>query len=62
MKLAFGRKESTVFLIIGVGLMLLGILGFGTAHTFGGSLYVALLVGFLLVVIALANRLGGQRH
>jgi|WetSurMetagenome_2_1015567.scaffolds.fasta_scaffold231220_2 hypothetical protein len=60
MKLSMGRKVSRVLLLVGVALMTLGILGFGTAHTYGGSLSVALLVGFLLVVLGLADRLRGR--
>jgi hypothetical protein len=60
MKAVHARYGSNAELVVGIGLVLLGVMGVGTAHTFGGLLYVALPVGFIIVAVGLANRRG--RH
>jgi len=50
------RRATTVFLAIGITLLALWLLGLASAHTLGGFIYVALLIGFILVFVALVSR------
>ena len=50
------RRESTVLLIIGITLLGLWLLGLASSFTLGGFIYVALLIGFLLVFVSLVSR------
>jgi hypothetical protein len=56
------RREGNALLIIGIALLVLWLLGLGSSYTLGGFIYVALLVGLLLVITALVTRFRGPRR
>ncbi len=51
-----GRREGNVLLVIGIVLLALWLLGLGSSYTLGGFIYVALLIGLILVVVSLVTR------
>ena len=55
------RKEGNALLIIGIALLALWLLGLGSSYTLGGFIYVALLVGLILVMVSLVMRFRGAR-
>jgi hypothetical protein len=60
MKLSLRHKEVNILLIVGSVLLVLWLLGLGTSYTLGGFIYVALVIGLILVVVALVARY--RRH
>ena len=54
------RREGNVLLIVGIVLLVLWLLGLGSSYTLGGFIYVALVIGIILVIVALAARV--RRH
>ena len=50
-----------ILLIIGVILLVLWILGLVTSYTLGGFIYVALVIGLILVAVSFVVRLRGRR-
>jgi hypothetical protein len=50
-----------ILLIIGVILLVLWLLGLVSSYTLGGFVYVALVVGLVLVVVSLIPRIRGRR-
>jgi hypothetical protein len=60
MKLTLKRREVSIVLVAGIVLLFLWLLGLGTSHTLGGFIYVVLVVGIILVVVALVARY--RRH
>jgi hypothetical protein len=56
------RREGNVLLIIGISLLTMWLLGLGSSYTLGGFIYVALLLGFIFVVVSLVRRFRGPRH
>jgi hypothetical protein len=64
MSISEPRKEQTMFnilLIIEVILLVLWLLGLVSSYTLGGFVYVALVVGLVLVVVSLIPRIRGRR-
>jgi len=55
------RREGNVLLVIGIVLLVLWLLGLGSSYTLGGFIYVALVIGIILVIVALAARVRGHR-
>jgi hypothetical protein len=55
------RREGNVLLVIGIVLLLLWLLGLGSSYTLGGFIYVALVIGLILVIISLVTRFRGRR-
>jgi hypothetical protein len=55
------RREGNILLIIGIILLVLWLLGLGTSYTLGGVIYVALVIGLILVIVALFTRYRGRR-
>jgi len=55
------RREGNVLLVIGIILLALWLLGLGSSYTLGGLIYVALVIGLILVIVALATRFRGRR-
>ena len=55
------RREGNVILIVGIILLALWLLGLGSSYTLGGFIYVALIVGLILVVVSLVTRFRGPR-
>ncbi|MGA2763719.1 MAG: DUF5670 family protein [Spirochaetia bacterium] len=55
------RREGNVLLIVGIVLLVLWLLGLGSSYTLGGFIYVALVIGIILVIVALAARVRGHR-
>jgi len=45
-----------LLLVIGVILLVLWLLGLVSSHTLGGFIYVALVIGLVLVVVSLVSR------
>lgn len=45
-----------LLLIIGVVLLILWLLGLVSSYTLGGFIYVALVIGLILVVVSLVSR------
>ena len=60
MKFMLKRREGNVLLIVGIVLLVLWLLGLGSSYTLGGFIYVALVIGIILVIVALAARV--RRH
>jgi hypothetical protein len=60
-KLTLRRREVNIVLIVGIALLVLWLLGLGTSYTLGGFIYVALVIGLILVVVALVARYRGHR-
>jgi hypothetical protein len=50
-----------LLLIIGIILLVLWTLGLVSSYTLGGYIYVALVIGLILVVISLVPRIRGRR-
>lgn len=61
MKFMLKRREGNVLLVIGIILLVLWLLGLGTSYTLGGFIYVALVIGLILVVVSLVTRFRGRR-
>jgi hypothetical protein len=64
LSIADPRKEQVMvngLLIIGVILLVLWFLGLVSSYTLGGFVYVALVVGLILVVVSLVPRIRGRR-
>jgi hypothetical protein len=61
MKHVLKRRESNILLIVGIGLLLLWLLALGSSYTLGGFIYVALLIGVILVAVSLVTRFRGRR-
>lgn len=55
------RREGNVILIVGIILLALWILGLGSSYTLGGLIYIALILGLILVVVSLVTRYRGPR-
>lgn len=55
------RREGNVILIVGIILLALWLLGLGSSYTLGGLIYVALIIGLILVVVSLVTRFRGRR-
>jgi uncharacterized protein (DUF58 family) len=55
------RREANVLLIVGIVLLVLWLLGLGSSYTLGGLIYVALVIGLILVIVALATRFRRRR-
>ncbi len=62
MKLTLRRTEGNVLLIAGIVLLVLWLIGLGSSYTLGGFIYVALLLGLILVFISLVTRFRWPRH
>jgi hypothetical protein len=61
LKLTLRRKEGSILLVIGIALVVLWLLGLGTSYTLGGFIYVALVIGLILVVVYFVTRSSGRR-
>ena len=48
-------------LIVGIVLLVLWLLGLVSRYTLGGFVYVALVIGLILVVVSLVTRYHGRR-
>jgi len=59
-RLTLRHREVNILLIIGIVLLVLWLLGLGTSYTLGGFIYVALVIGLILVAVALVARY--RRH
>ena len=55
------RREGNVILVVGIILLVLWLVGLGSSYTLGGFIYVALLIGLILVVLSLVTRFRGPR-
>ena len=62
MKLILRRQTMDIVLVVGIILLALWILGLASSHTLGGFIYVALIVGIILLVVALVPRVRGRRR
>lgn len=61
MKFMLKRREGNVLLVIGIVLLVLWLFGLGSSYTLGGFIYVALVIGLILVIVALAARFRGRK-
>jgi len=52
---------TNILLIIGIILLVLWLLGLVSSYTLGGFIYVALVIGLILVIISLVTRFRGRR-
>lgn len=52
---------TNILLIIGIILLVLWLLGLVSSYTLGGFIYVALIIGLILVVVSLVPRIRGRR-
>lgn len=52
---------GNVLLIIGIVLVVLWVLGLVSSYTLGGFIYVALVIGLILVVVSLVPRFRRRR-
>ena len=59
MKFLLRQRQNNVLLIVGISMVLFWLLGFGGSNMLGGFLYVALLLGFIFVVVSLVTRFRG---
>jgi len=59
-KMTLKRREGNILLVAGIGLLLFWLLAMGSSYRLGGFVYVALLVGFIFVAVALITRLRGS--
>jgi hypothetical protein len=50
-----------VLLVIGIILLVLWVLGLVSSYTLGGVIYVALVIGLILIVVSLVPRIRGRR-
>lgn len=58
------RKEirmTNILLIFGIILLVLWLLGLVSSYTLGGFIYVALVIGLILVIVSLVPRFRGRR-
>jgi hypothetical protein len=55
-KLSLRHREVNILLVVGIVLLVLWLLGLGTSYTLGGFIYVALVIGLILVAVALFAR------
>jgi uncharacterized protein (DUF58 family) len=54
------RREGNVLLVIGIVLLVLWLLGICSSYTLGGLIYVALVIGLILVIVSLLARSRGR--
>jgi hypothetical protein len=52
---------TNILLIIGIILLVLWLLGLVSSYTLGGFIYVALVIGLILVIVSLVPRIRGRR-
>jgi hypothetical protein len=50
-----------ILFIIGIILLILWVLGLVSSYTLGGFVYVALVIGLVLIVVSLIPRIRGRR-
>ncbi|MGA2640702.1 MAG: lmo0937 family membrane protein [Spirochaetia bacterium] len=50
-----------VLMVIGIILLVLWLVGLVSSYTLGGFIYVALVIGLVLVVVSLVPRIRGRR-
>jgi hypothetical protein len=50
-----------ILFIIGIILLILWVLGLVSSYTLGGFVYVALVIGLVLIVVSLFPRIRGRR-
>jgi hypothetical protein len=50
------RRDANILLFVGIILLVLWLLGLGSSYTLGGLIYVALVIGLILVLVALFTR------
>jgi hypothetical protein len=56
-----GREMVNILLVIGIILLVLWVLGLASSYTLGGLIYVALVIGLVLVVLSLVPRIRRRR-
>lgn len=61
MKYMLRRREGNILLVVGIILLVIWLLGFGSSYTLGGFIYVALVIGLILVLVSLVTRYRGRR-
>jgi uncharacterized protein (DUF58 family) len=61
LKLVLKRGDANVLLVVGIVLLALWLLGLVSSYTLGGLIYVALVIGLILVIVALATRFRKRR-
>jgi len=61
MSRVIGQRETRLLIVIGSVLLVLFLVGFGSSYTMGGLIYVALLVGIILLGVSLFVRIRGRR-
>ena len=61
MKHMLRRREGNILLIAGIILLVLWLVGLGSSYTLGGVIYVALVIGLILVLVSLFTRYRGRR-
>jgi len=61
LKFMLKRREANVLLVVGIVLLALWLLGLVSSYTLGGLIYVALVIGLILVIVALATRFRKRR-
>jgi len=61
MSRVIGQRETRLLIVIGSVLLVLFLVGFGSSYTMCGLIYVALMVGIILVGVSLFIRFRGRR-
>jgi hypothetical protein len=56
-----GHAMVNILLVIGIILLVLWVLGLASSYTLGGFIYVALVIGLVLVVVSLVPRIRRRR-
>jgi len=54
-------KETNMFFTIGIILLVLWLLGLVTSYTLGGFIYVALVIGIVMLVLGFVRRGSGHK-
>jgi hypothetical protein len=57
-----GAYMVNILLVIGIILLVLWVLGLASSYTLGGFIYVALIIGLILVVVSLVPRIRRRRR
>lgn len=60
MKFMLRRREGNVLLIIGALLLVVWLLGLVGSYRLGGFVYIALVLGLILVAVSLVTRYRGR--
>jgi len=62
LKIVLGRRDGKLLMVVGIVLLILWLLGLGTGYRLSGFIYIALVIGIVLVTIPVITRYHPRRR